>query len=145
MWRSRTATHERLAHEEPVGGGSDRAFGVVFAVVFMITGGWPLLHGGPARWWGFVVAAIFLTLALTRARTLAPLNRLWLRLGLELHACVSPVIMAMLYYGTVTPIGLLLRVSGKDLLRLRFEPESATYWIGRRPPGRAPDTMPRQF
>jgi hypothetical protein len=92
-----------------------------------------------------VVAAIFLTLALTRARTLAPLNRLRLRLGLVLHACVSPVIMAMLYYGTVTPIELLLRVSGKDLLRLRFEPESATYWIGRRPPGRAPDTMPRQF
>ncbi|MGH7412618.1 MAG: SxtJ family membrane protein, partial [Candidatus Rokuibacteriota bacterium] len=92
-----------------------------------------------------VVAAIFLTLALVRPRTLAPLNRLWLRLGLVLHACISPVILGLLFYGTVAPIGLLLRLFGKDVLRLRFEPASPTYWIERRPPGPAPDTMPRQF
>lgn len=144
--KSRAASHERLrAHEESVAVGSDRAFGVVFAVVFTIIGVWPLLRGEPARGWGLVVAAIFLTLALVRPRTLAPLNRLWLRLGLVLHACISPVILGLLFYGTVAPIGLLLRLFGKDVLRLRFEPASPTYWIERRPPGPAPDTMPRQF
>jgi hypothetical protein len=142
---SRAGTHERLAQSEPVAGGTNRAFGFVFAVVFTIVGAWPLLRGAPPRWWGFVAAAIFLTLALLRPRALAPLNRAWLRIGRALHAVVSPAIMALIYYSTVTPIGLLLRLSGKDLLRLRFEPESPTYWIERLPPGPAPPTMPRQF
>lgn len=141
---SRAGTHERMAQSE-VARGTDRAFGFVFAVVFVIVGAWPLLRGEPVRWWGFAAAAIFLTLALVRPGALAPLNRVWLRIGLALHAVVSPVIMALVYYSTVTPIGLLLRLSGKDPLRLRFEPESPTYWIERRPPGPAPATMPRQF
>lgn len=142
---SRAETHERMAQSEPVARGTDRAFGFVFAVVFTIVGAWPLLRGAPARWWGFATAAIFLTLALVRPGALAPLNRAWLRVGLALHAVVSPAIMALVYYSTVTPIGLLLRLSGKDPLRLRFEPESPTYWIERLPPGPAPATMPRQF
>jgi hypothetical protein len=145
MRNASTSTHERLAREERIRAGSDRAFGAVFTIVFTAVGLWPLLHGRSARWWSLLVAAAFLVLTVCRPRALAPLNRLWLRVGLLLHAVVNPLVMAGLYYTTVTPIGLLLRLLGKDLLRLRFEPTSPTYWIARRPPGPAPDTMPRQF
>jgi hypothetical protein len=145
MGRHSGTTHERLTHEERPTGASDRSLGFLFAVVFTIAGLWPLLRGHPMRWWCLAVAATFLALAFCRPRTLVPLNRLWLRLGLLLHACISPVIMAVLYYTTVTPIGLLLRLAGKDLLRLQFDPASPTYWIKRQPPGPAPETMPRQF
>ena len=145
MGKRGAASHERLHREERPRSGSDRAFGSLFAAVFTIAGLWPLLRGPSVRWWCLLVASAFLALAIFRPRALAPLNKLWLRVGLVLHLCVSPVVMAMLYYTTMTPIGLLLRLSGKDLLRLRFEPESPTYWIPRQPPGPAPDTMPRQF
>jgi hypothetical protein len=88
---------------------------------------------------------MFLALALLRPRTLAPLNKLWLMLGLALHACISPVVMTLLFYTTVTPVGLLLRLLGKDVLRLRIDRAGPTYWIERQPPGPAPDTMRRQF
>jgi hypothetical protein len=145
MSKRAALTHERLTREERLRTGSDRVFGSLFAAVFTIAALWPLLHGLAPRWWCFLVASAFLVLAVFRPRALAPLNRLWLRVGLVLHACISPLVMALLYYTTVTPIALLLRLSGKDLLRLRFEPGSPTYWIPRQPPGPAPDTMPRQF
>jgi hypothetical protein len=143
--RAPVSTHERLTREERPHSGSDRAFGALFAVIFTIGGLWPLFQGRSTRWWFLVVASAFLLLALFRPGALALLNRLWLRVGLVLHACISPIVMAMLYYTTVTPIALLLRLLGKDLLRLRFEPANPTYWIARQPPGPAPDTMPRQF
>jgi hypothetical protein len=143
--KSSATIHERLTHEEQPAGGSDRAFGVVFAAVFTIGAAWPLLRGNPIRWWCLVVAGIFLAFALFRPRTLAPLNKLWLMLGLALHACMSPAIMVMLYYTTVTPMGLLLRFFGKDPLRLRIDRATPTYWIDRRPPGPASSTMRRQF
>jgi hypothetical protein len=76
---------------------------------------------------------------------LEPLNRVWSRFGLVLHACISPVIMGLIFYTTVTPIGLVRRWLGADPLRLRLDRDAATYWIERHPPGPAPDTMPRQF
>jgi hypothetical protein len=145
MRNAATSTHERLARDERIRAGSDRAFGALFTIVFTMVGLWPLLHGRSARGWSLLVAAVILILTVCRPRVLGPLNRLWLRFGLLLHAFINPVVMAGLYYTTVTPIGLLLRLLGKDLLRLRFEPASPTYWIARQPPGPAPDTMPRQF
>jgi hypothetical protein len=145
MEKSSATIHERLTHEEGPTGGSDRALGVVFAVVLTIGAVWPLLRGNQIRGWCLAVGAIFLALALLRPRTLAPVNKLWLMLGLALHACISPVVMALLYYTTVTPVGLLLRLLGKDVLRLRIDRASPTYWIERQPPGPAPDTMRRQF
>jgi hypothetical protein len=81
-----------------------------------------------------------------RPAVLGPLNRWWLQLGLLLQQrLVTPVIMALLFFGTVTPIALVLRLLGKDLLRLRLDREADSYWIERRPPGPAPDTMRNQF
>ena len=141
----RNEGHESFARDEEIQGSSDRQFGLVFAVVFALVAGWPLLSGRPVRWWSLALAAVFLGLALTRPAVLAPLNRVWLRFGLLLHAVVSPIVLGLVFFTTVTPIGLALRLLGKDPLRLRFDRAASTYWIDRRPPGPSPDTMPRQF
>ena len=138
-------THERFGGDEGVHGSSDRAFGLVFVVIFTLLGLWPLFRGRPPRSWAVVLATAFLGAALVKPRVLGPLNRLWLKLGLLLHAGVSPIVMALLFFGTVTPTGWLMRMLGKDPLRLRGDPDAPTYWIERRPPGPKPDTMPRQF
>ena len=83
--------------------------------------------------------------ALLRPALLNPLNRIWLKFGLLLHRIVNPVIMALLFYGTVLPTGLVMRAMGKDLLRLKREPDADSYWILRAPPGPAPETMKDQF
>jgi hypothetical protein len=91
------------------------------------------------------VAAVFAVLALLWTAALAPLNKLWTKLGILLYRIVSPVVMALLFYVTVTPIALLMRVLGKDPLRLRRAPDAASYWIDRTPPGPAPESMKNQF
>jgi predicted membrane metal-binding protein len=138
-------THERLVVDEVVTGSSNRSFGLTFAIVFAIIALWPLVRGRSVRGWALVVAVAFLLAALALPRVLGPLSRLWLRFGLVLHACISPIIMGLVFFTTVTPIGLLRRLLGQDPLRLRFDRDAATYWIERHPPGPAPDTMPRQF
>ncbi|MEQ9641529.1 MAG: SxtJ family membrane protein [Alphaproteobacteria bacterium] len=136
--------HERLDHGAPVKGSSDRGFGIVFAVVFALIGCLPLLGGTTPHWWALVVAAVFLALALALPAVLAPLNRLWMKFGLLLHRIVSPLIMGLLFYGVVTPIGMLMRATGKDPMQRRREPEAESYWIVREP-GPAPDSMKHQF
>ena len=138
-------THERLVIDEAVTGPSNRSFGLIFSLLFAVLGLGPLARGRPVRGWALVVAAAFLLAALAVPRILGPLNRLWLRIGLILHACISPVIMGLVFYTTVTPIGVVRRLLGKDPLRLRWDRDAVTYWIERKPPGPAPDTMPRQF
>ena len=142
---SKQQTHEDFAREEEAKASSERTFGLVFAAVFLIIGLWPLLHREAVRLWSLGIAVAFLVLAFVAPRTLVPLNRLWMKLGLLLHAIVNPVIMAFLFFTTVTPIALIMRLSGKDPLRLKLDPAARTYWIDRTPPGPAPDTMPRQF
>ncbi len=137
--------HEDFARDDKVEGSSDRSFGFVFAAVFTLIGLWPLMGGGQVRIWALGIAAAFAVVVLARPGLLAPLNRLWTRFGLLLHKVVSPLIMGMLFYLTVTPIGLLMRAMGKDPLRLRPDPDAASYWIERDPPGPAPETMKNQF
>ena len=115
------------------------------AVVFTVIGVWPLLSEGPPRWWALIAAALFCGLAFLRPALLAPLNRLWFKFGLLLNKITSPLIMGLLFYGVITPYAYILRWSGKDLLRLRFDPSADSYWIERKPPGPAPETIKRQF
>lgn len=143
--RREANTHERLSQDARIKGSSDRGFGIVFACVFAIVALWPLMAGGQIRLWSLAVAAGFLTVAAIRPALLAPLNRLWMKLGLALNAVVSPVVMAAMFFGTVTPIGLLMRILGKDPLRLRLDPRQPSYWIERQPPGPAPEGMTNQF
>ncbi len=117
----------------------------MFACVFTLIGIVPWLLGHGLRSWALIVAVIFLAAAYLAPRLLTPLNRLWFRFGLLLHHIVNPVIMALIFYGAVLPTGLAVRAFGKDLLRLRRDPQAESYWIEREPPGPAPESMTRQF
>jgi hypothetical protein len=137
--------HEDLSRDDEVIGASDRAFGLTLAGVGGGVGAVRLALGHERAAWWLAAAAIALCLALLRPAALAPLNRLWLRLGLVLYKVVSPVAMGLVFFTTVAPTGLAMRAFGKDPLRLKRDPAAASYWIAREPPGPAPDTMKNQF
>ena len=122
--------------------GSERNFGIVFAVVFALVGLWPLTGGENARPIWLLMALVFLALALFAPRVLRIPNRLWFRFGLLLGAIVAPVVMALVYVTTFVPIGLVLRLRGKDLLKMKFDREAASYWIERTD---KPQSMKNQF
>jgi hypothetical protein len=143
--RKRGTMHEDLRRQHEVKGSSERSFGIVFAVVFAVIGLFPLIAGEAARIWALGISAVFLILALAWNAPLRPLNQLWMRFGLLLHGVVNPIVMAFLFFSTVLPIGLLLRVMGKDLLNLKRDPSARSYWIDRKPPGPAPESMIHQF
>lgn len=111
-------------------GPTDRGFGLVFTVVFAGLGLMPLLSGRMANPWLLAAAAIILALALLRPRMLAPANRLWMAFGRVLHRVISPVMLAVIYFGVITPGGLLLRhVFRRNSLHLGFRSGAASYWV----------------
>lgn len=138
-------SHESLERVESAAGSSDRAFGIVFTVVFLVIGLLPLFFGGPPRLWSIAIAAIFGALALLRPALLAPLNRLWTKFGLLLHRIVSPLVLGIMFFVVITPMGLVMRAWGKDPLRLRFDRQARSYWVERQPPGPPPETINNQF
>ena len=137
--------HEDLRRQGEVKHGSDRSFGLTFAVVFLIIALLPLRHGLGLRWWAVALAVAFALAALLAPRLLAPLNRLWARLGDLLHKITTPLVMGLLFFGALTPVASILRLSGKDPLRLKRDGKAASYWIERRPPGPAPDSLHQAF
>lgn len=138
--------HENLSRSDtPVRRSSDRFFGLTFFVAFCVIGLWPLLKGQAPSLSFLGIALVFLTLALAVPAWLAPLNRMWLKLGSLMHALTSPLLLGMMFYLVIMPIGLLMRLFGKDLLRLRFDPAAPTYWIRREPPGPEKSSLDRQF
>lgn len=137
--------HENLESRAASGPGSERGFAVVFTVVLVLVGLWPMVSGGPVRTWALLVAVALLLAGLTAPGILAPLNRLWFRFGMALGRIVSPIVMGILFFGTVMPTGLLMRLFRKDLLRLRFDPAAESYWISRDPPGPSPESLKQQF
>jgi hypothetical protein len=139
------SSHEPLHSHRAVLGGSNRNFGLVFSGVFALLGLWPLFrHAEAPRWWMLAISAAFALIAFLAPGRLAPLNRWWFKFGLALHSVVSPLIMGLLYYGAVTPMGLSLRAAGKDLLRLKRD-DARSYWIKREPRGPAAGSMKNQF
>jgi saxitoxin biosynthesis operon SxtJ-like protein len=146
-------THETLARDHDVKMGSDRGFGVVFAVVFALIGIWPALRLGwiprfdaaALRLWALAVAGLFLAAAVLSPSLLHPLNRLWFAFGLLLGKIMAPVVMGLLFVLAVVPTGLIMRLRGLDLLRLKIDRGSKSYWIMREPPGPARDSMKNQF
>ena len=138
-------THESFDRNETIQGSSDRAFGIVFTVVFILVGLWALVWGDTIWWWAFATAAVFLFAAFVIPKALAPLNRAWMQFGLLLHKIVNPVIMGLVFFIAVTPTALIMRALGKDPLRRQLDKEATTYWIDRAPPGPEPDSMPHQF
>jgi len=138
-------THENYSREETAVAGSDRAFGLVISGALLVVSGFSVWRGGGLWPWSAALAGIFLVAALAYPAALSGLNRLWHKFGLLLHKIVSPIVMALLFYGTVLPTGLVMRVLGKDVLRLERQPGASSYWITRHPPGPPPETMNDQF
>lgn len=137
--------HEELHRSTAVDGSSDRSFGLVFAALFIIIAFWPLFFNGSLRWWSLIVAAIFALIALIAPTFLSIPNRLWTRFGVLLGKVISPIAIGILLFGVFTPIGILMRMVGKDPLRLKLDTTASTYWIERTPPGPPPDSMTNQF
>ncbi len=138
-------TFEPLKKHDAVKMGSERGLGLVFAAFFAIIALWPLIGGHSLRVWAVVVAVIFLALAYLWPAALRPLNIVWFKLGMLLGMVMTPVVMALLYIMVFTPTGLLMRLFGKDPLRMKPPPDQTSYWIIREKPGPGPGTMKRQF
>ena len=137
--------HEYLVPDDGVVLSSDRTFGLVFGAVWIVVGLAPLIHSGKIRFWALALAALCLAAATLAPATLHYFNLAWAKLAIVLHHIVSPVALALLFFLAFTTTGTLLRLFGKDLLRVRPQPESDTYWIPRQPPGPSPETMIHQF
>jgi Saxitoxin biosynthesis operon protein SxtJ len=138
-------TNEPIESHRKVTVGTERNFGIVFAVVFAFVGLARLYRGGDVRWWAIAIGAAFLICAFVAPRLLRPLNHLWFKFGLLLHHVVNPIVMGALYFGAIVPMGLLVRALGKDLLRRKFDKAAASYWIPRDPPAPPPGGMTKQF
>lgn len=107
---------------------SNRSFGVVFFIVFLLIALHPLLKGNDLRIWSLIISFIFLALGLINSKFLTPLNKLWFRFGILLGKLVSPLIMGIIFFIVVTPIGIIMRLFKKDLLNLKNN-KKETYWI----------------
>ncbi len=113
--------------------GSNRSFGIVFFVVFLLISIYPFLKDGDIRLWSLIISIIFLFLGLLNSNVLSPLNKLWFRFGLLLGKIISPIIMGIIFFLVVTPIAIIMRLFKKDILNLEFK-ENNTYWIDKTGP-----------
>ena len=121
---------------------SNRNFGLLFFVVFLIVALWPLKHEEDIRLWSLALSIIFFILGILNSKLLTPLNKLWFKFGILLGTIVSPLIMGLVYFFVVTPIGLFMRFLGKDLLKKNKVKKLSTYWIKR---DKQKSTMKKQF
>ena len=113
--------------------GSNRSFGIVFFVVFLLIGLYPLINADGIRVWSIIISLVFLILGLTNSKILNPLNKLWFKFGILLGKIISPLVMGIIFFLVVTPIGFLMKLLKKDLLNLRFN-NKETYWIEKNEP-----------
>ena len=120
---------------------SNRSFGILFCIVFAIVALWPIMSGGSLRIWPIPISLIFLILGLLNSKLLNPLNFAWVKFGELLGRIIAPIVMAIIYFIIVTPIGLFMRLIGKDLLNIKFT-KNSSYWIKRK---KNVGSMKRQF
>ena len=113
---------------------SNRNFGIVFFAVFLVISLYPLTKDGDITRWSFVISIIFLILGLTNSKILTPLNRLWFKFGILLGRIISPIIMVIIFFAVVSPIGLIMRLLRKDLLNLKYNKKCKSYWIEKKGP-----------
>jgi hypothetical protein len=112
---------------------SNKNFGIVFFIVFIIISFYPLVNSDDIRLWALIISIIFLVLGLLNAKILTPLNLLWTKLGFLLGKIISPIVMGIIFFLIITPIGLFMRLLGRDLLNLKFN-KNLSYWIEKKDP-----------
>ena len=120
---------------------SNRSFGIVFFIVFLLIALYPLTYNEEIRIWSIIISLIFLILGLLNSKILAPLNKLWFKFGIFIGKIISPLIMVIIFFLVVTPIGLIMRLLGKDILNLKYN-NSQSYWIEKKGPN---SKMKNQF
>ena len=111
--------------------GSNKSFGIVFFVVFLIISIWPLLDGNEIRYWSLIISVVFLVLGILNSKILTPLNKIWFKIGILLGNIISPMTMGIIFFLVVTPTGLIMKILGKDLLNLKKNTKNS-YWIEKR-------------
>ncbi len=121
---------------------SNKSFGLLFFVVFLIIGLWPLKNGENLNIYFIIASLVFLILALLNSKLLTPLNKSWIKLGEILGIIIAPIVMALVYFVILTPVSFIVRMFGKDLLSLKFLKEKDTYWIKRK---KSLGSMKKQF
>ena len=120
-------TQSHLATEQ----GSEKSFGIVFSIVFLIVALYPLINSKDFHLWALIVSGIFLLLAFISPRTLSGPNKLWFKFGLLLGSIIAPIVMALVYFATVLPTGLIMSLLGKDLLKQKLDKNAKSYCIKR--------------
>ncbi len=120
---------------------NNKSFGILFFLVFLLIAIWPVINSEPIRIWSIIISILFLILGITNSKILTPLKRGWIKLGEILGKVVAPIIMGFIYFIIITPIGILMRLFGKDLLNIKFNKDKS-YWIKRE---KNINTMKRQF
>ena len=113
---------------------SEKSFGVVFSIVFLIVALYPLINSEGLRIWALVASMIFFLLAFIAPKVLVFPNKLWFKFGLLIGSIVAPIVMAFVYFVTVLPTGLIMRLLGKDLLKQKLDKNAKSYWIERKEP-----------
>jgi hypothetical protein len=121
--------------------GSNRSFGIVFFIVFLLIAFYPLINQGDIRIWSVLISLLFLILGIINSKILTPLNKVWFKFGIFLGKIISPIIMGIIFFLVVTPIAFLMRMLKKDLLNLKFN-KNSSYWIEKTDPK---STMKNQF
>ena len=112
---------------------SNRSFGIVFFIVFLLIALYPLINQGEFRLWSLIISFIFFVLGILNSKILTPLNKLWFKFGIFLGKIVSPIIMGIIFFFVVTPTGVLMRIFGKDILNLKYN-NNKSYWIEKTEP-----------
>ena len=120
---------------------SNRTFGILFFLVFLVIGIWPITNGENLRWWSIIISLIFLFLGIVNSKILTPFNKIWIKIGELLGKVIAPIVMAIIYFFIITPMSMLLKLLRKDLLKIKFSPVT-TYWIKR---DKKFGSMKRQF
>ena len=118
----------------PVEESSPKSFGIVFSIVFLIVSLYPLTNFKGISIWALIISIIFLLLAFIAPKVLSLPNKLWFKFGLLLGSIVAPIVMAFVYFVTVLPTGLIMRLLGKDLLKQKLDKNAKSYWIERKEP-----------
>jgi Saxitoxin biosynthesis operon protein SxtJ len=137
--------HEDFSRKEAADGPSNRSFGLTLGIFFALVGLAPLLHSRPVRWWAVAPAAVLLIATAVLPSVLTVPNRLWMKLAWLISKITNPIVTGLMFYLLFTPVAIICRLMGKDLLRLKFDDGVDTYWIPRQPAGPPPETMRNQF
>ena len=121
---------------------SNRSFGILFFAVFLILCLWPLKSGSNLNFYFLITSVIFLILGILNSKLLSPFNKVWIKFGEILGLIIAPIVMGIVYFVILTPVSLIVRMFGKDLLGLKFKKDNETYWIKRK---KNITTMNKQF